>query len=107
MKRKANIKRIILGIAVLLFLVSTLFPKNSVRTTMLLTGASPVSVIKCNPEYLGPESKYYKTPVYMIPMKYGYTPLFSNALEPMYTFKIQRILFIFNFAIPTFLDTPL
>ncbi len=62
----------IVVIVLFLFLVSTISPKNAVRTTMLLHGASPVAAFQCDPVYAPKTSKSLGENLYSISNKYAY-----------------------------------
>ncbi len=61
-----------LGILIIVILLFTIPPKNAVRATMLIHGASPVSAFRCNPKYDSGNSRELKMDLYTIPNKYGY-----------------------------------
>lgn len=88
----------ILGLIMLLFLATTLPPKNAVRTTMIINGASPMSVIRCHPKYHPKESKFFKMPVYSIPIKYAYTD--QQAGGRVSAFAIRSFMGTFHVATP-------
>lgn len=87
----------ILVIVLFLFLVATISPKNAVRTTMLIHGASPVATFQCDPEYAPKTSKSLQIPVYDVPNKFAYKDGSTGVRTS--TFAIRTYLGIFHVAV--------
>ncbi|OFA12066.1 hypothetical protein LASUN_06180 [Lentilactobacillus sunkii] len=100
-RKKSLVRKVIysiLVIALLLFLVSTISPKNAVRATMLVHGASPVSTFRCNPVYAPKTSKSLGENLYSISNKYAYKNGYGTQIS---LFHMRTYWGIFHFATPT------
>lgn len=86
-----------LGILIVVILLFTIPPKNAVRATMLIHGASPVSALRCNPKYDSGNSRELKMALYTIPNKYGYI---DNTGVRNTLFRVKTYFVIFHVAVP-------
>ncbi len=100
--RFKSLRSKILLVLVLFLLLVTVPPKNAVRFSMILSGASPRTALTCNPKYDKIGSKSMQTDAYIIPLKDAYEPLLVSNGSKLNTFKVFSILFLFHVAVPVY-----